>query len=442
MVVTDQPNIGGVVSYRDAAESVLREFARGEPLHYREITRLAIEKGLITPGGPTPEATMSAALSTDVKGIRVGGTGKRFKSYGKGLYGLAAPSSAAHDSVDIHNTKVRRRLRDLLADMDPKAFENLMGQLFVALGFEDVEVTKYSGDGGIDVRGRLAVGGVTNVQTAIQVKRWANNVPDRVVRELRGGLSTQERGLVITLSDFTAAARKEAAKADRVPISLINGERLITLLVENNIGVVTKNVSVLEIDEAALDSVEDGGGKPSGNDAIARNLTLWPLPGGRGMWKEMLIRMLKFVSGEKPTLKEAIDWLIESIAAVNSEKTARSYWIVPKSMGLIEVSGEQLDLTRSGASYVASQDDTELFTSLQSNIAGIQELIDALDEGTKTEDELLQHLRKVLGVAWETPTQVFYRCAWLEELGRAKKTQGKWMLTKHNQHTRHGSSTD
>ena len=71
------------------------------------------------------------------------------------------------------------------------------------LGFVDVEVTSYSRDGGVDVRGTLAVGGVTNVKTAIQVKRWAKNVAGKTVRELRGGLSPHERGLIITTAGFT-----------------------------------------------------------------------------------------------------------------------------------------------------------------------------------------------------------------------------------------------
>jgi HJR/Mrr/RecB family endonuclease len=61
-------------------------------------------------------------------------------------------------------------------------FESLIGELLVALGFVDVEVTRYSKDGGIDLRATLAVGGVTDVKTAIQVKRWSRNIASRTVR--------------------------------------------------------------------------------------------------------------------------------------------------------------------------------------------------------------------------------------------------------------------
>ena len=46
------------LSMTDAAEHVLREQSRGAPMHYRRITELAVEGGLIVPGGSTPEASL------------------------------------------------------------------------------------------------------------------------------------------------------------------------------------------------------------------------------------------------------------------------------------------------------------------------------------------------------------------------------------------------
>lgn len=226
------------MSFVDAAEKVLRDHADGKPLHYKRITEIALEKNLVNTDGLTPESTMVAVITTEIKKRSAKGLPQRFRSYGKGLYGLEVSSHPALSALEEQNASVRKKLREKLATMEPQAFEYLIGQLLIAIGFEDVEVTRYSADGGIDVRGRLAVGGVTNVETAIQVKRWKNNVQDKVVRELRGGLSSQERGLIITLSDFTSPAYKEAEKADRTPISLLNGEGLIDLLVDNEIGVV------------------------------------------------------------------------------------------------------------------------------------------------------------------------------------------------------------
>lgn len=57
--------------------------------------------------------------------------------------------------------------------MQPGEFEQLISQLLVEMGFESVEVTKLSGDGGIDVRGTLVVGEVVRIKMAVQVKGGA-----------------------------------------------------------------------------------------------------------------------------------------------------------------------------------------------------------------------------------------------------------------------------
>ena len=155
-------------------------------------------------------------------------------------------------AITENNQRVRRRMREILSETDPQQFEILIGELLIALGFEDVEVTKYSSDGGIDVRANLSVGGVTEVKTAVQVKRWANNVSGKTVRELWGGLGPHERGLIITLSDFTKDAQREGAESDRSPISLIGGESLIDLMIKHEVGVVRRSATILQIDEGAL----------------------------------------------------------------------------------------------------------------------------------------------------------------------------------------------
>ena len=110
-------------------------------------------------------------------------------------------------------TQLRKRLRDMPADR----FEALIGELLIAIGFDEatVEVTRYGGDGGIDVRGVLSAGGVTEVNAAVQAKRWKRNIQVRTVRELRGSLTAHEQGIIITTSDFSSGARKEAAEAGK-----------------------------------------------------------------------------------------------------------------------------------------------------------------------------------------------------------------------------------
>ena len=119
----------------------------------------------------------------------------------------------------------------------PKAFEELVGEVLVALGFEEVRVTPLGGDGGVDVRGTLVVGEVVRIRMAVQAKRWKGNVGAPVVQQVRGSLGAHEQGLIITTSDFSRSARKEATRADAAPVALMNGDQLAALLAEKEVGV-------------------------------------------------------------------------------------------------------------------------------------------------------------------------------------------------------------
>jgi hypothetical protein len=426
-----------------ATEAVLRAHSKGAPMHYRKITELAIRERLITPGGATPEASLNAAVSQDIKRRAAAGKQSRFRGYGRGMYGLADPVDPLGGAIDRKNNDVRRQLRKVLAELDPRAFESLIGALLISLGFEDVEVTRYSNDGGIDLRSRLAVGGVTDVRTAIQVKRWSNSVSPRIVRELRGGLGPHERGLVITLSTFTKEARAEAAATDRSPISLVDGERLIDLLIDNEIGVTRKTVTILELDESSLspqddttpEEVEEGPVASAANQEppaprpvpkTAKSLSVWPLPGGRLAWKQTLDRMLQYVTETAPTMTNAISWMKESYPKVTSDKVSRGYWQVPRSFGLIETQGEHLGLTAVGAGYLDDLTTAHLLIVVSDEVAGFDELLATLKQRPLTPAEALALLNDALGLSWETDAQIRFRLGWLENLGVAVQTADRW----------------
>ena len=153
--------------------------------------------------------------------------------------------------IEQHNHQVRKALGERLLAMKPGEFEEFISQLLAEMGFEMVEVTRQSGDGGIDVRGTLVVGDVIRIKMAVQVKKWKrkNNVQAPVVQQVFGSLGAHEQGLIITTSDFSAGAIKEAAQSDKTPIALMNGEQLVMLLMEHGIGVHRSTPDLFEIDE-------------------------------------------------------------------------------------------------------------------------------------------------------------------------------------------------
>ncbi|HCU53324.1 MAG TPA: restriction endonuclease [Gammaproteobacteria bacterium] len=239
-------------SFTDCAQKVLEEFGGKKPMHYKEITEKALQKGWLVTSGKTPEASMYAQVITEIKRQQKRGERPRFVQHGRGYVGLSQwMGRGLAFQIEQHNHQVRKALRERLLAMKPGEFEELISQLLAEMGFEMVEVTKLSGDGGIDVRGTLVVGDVVRIKMAVQVKKWKlkNNIQAPVVQQVRGSLGAHEQGLIITTSDFSAGAIKEAAQPDKTPIALMNGEQLVMLLMEYGIGVRRSTPDLFEIDE-------------------------------------------------------------------------------------------------------------------------------------------------------------------------------------------------
>jgi len=414
------------MTFCDAAEQVLRTHSPGAPMHYRDIAALAVHDGLLAAAdGDRVARALNSGVYLEIRRLRLAGKPQRFNAAGRGFYSLAVPADPLGGVAERHNAEVRTRLAQALAEMDPAQFEVLIGQLLTAIGFEDVEVTTYHGDKGVDLRARLKVGGVTDVWTAIQAKRWAANVQAPAIRELRGGLGPHERGLVVTTSGFSAGAIEEAALADRSPISLLDGKRLVDLLVENEIGVTARSVMVLELDEAGLESVTDD--DVSTETGTAKFKTLWPLPGGADQMKATLDSMMDYVVRVAPTLQEAVRWLVASQDGVGSEASARSYWRVPKSMGLSYFDGERLVLSSAGAEYLKVRSSEMLVDLLRANVVGIEEIIDAIAVAPRSNDDVSNLMNGLPGINWETDVQVKWRLKWLEVLGVIRFEDGRWV---------------
>ncbi len=88
------------------------------------------------------------------------------------------------------------------------------------------------------------------MKVVIQAKRWRNNVGSEIVRNLRGSLNmvNGEQGIIVTPSDFTAEAKTEAQAIGRLPITLINGNELIDLLIQYQVGVKQEERIISSID--------------------------------------------------------------------------------------------------------------------------------------------------------------------------------------------------
>lgn len=149
----------------------------------------------------------------------------------------------------------RERLLFVLKAMDPYAFERLAQRLLREAGFTKVEVRGKSGDGGIDGVGVLRVN-LVSFQVFFQCKRWKGSVGASEIRDFRGAMMGRaDKGLFITTGNFTAQASDEATRDGATAIDLIDGNRLCDLLKDNQLGVSTKMIEVVDINSDWFDTL-------------------------------------------------------------------------------------------------------------------------------------------------------------------------------------------
>ena len=142
----------------------------------------------------------------------------------------------------------REELAETLLKMDPSAFERLTQRLLRESGFIQVEVTGRSGDGGIDGKGIMRLGGLLSFHVIFQCKRYQGSVPVSHVRDFRGAMvGRADKGLLITTGNFTKEAVREATRDGAPAIDLIDGDLLLNKLKELGLGVETRKVEVEQV---------------------------------------------------------------------------------------------------------------------------------------------------------------------------------------------------
>lgn len=142
----------------------------------------------------------------------------------------------------------REELLNILIKMQPSAFERLVQRMLRESGFIQVEVTGRSGDGGIDGRGIMRLGGLLSFHVIFQCKKWQGSVSAGQVRDFRGAMvGRADKGLLITTGTFTKDAVREATRDGAPAIDLIDGEQFLDKLKELGLGVQTRKVEIEEI---------------------------------------------------------------------------------------------------------------------------------------------------------------------------------------------------
>jgi restriction system protein len=138
-------------------------------------------------------------------------------------------------------------LLEVLKSISPIGFEHLCQRILREIGFENVEITQRSHDEGIDGFGTLKLNPLISLKIIFQCKRYKKTVSREKIGDFRNAvIGRAEKGIIITTGTFSADAKREANRDGAIPIELIDGQRLVELFEELELGV--KPVTKYEID--------------------------------------------------------------------------------------------------------------------------------------------------------------------------------------------------
>jgi len=147
-------------------------------------------------------------------------------------------------------------LLDVLKNLSPDGFERICQRLLRESGFKEVKVTGKTGDGGIDGYGIMQISPLVSFNVLFQCKRFKGSVGSGVIRDFRGAmLGRADKGIILTTGTFTAEAKKESRRDGAPPIELVDGDKLVEMFQELDLGVIPKTVYV--IDEKFFDEFKN-----------------------------------------------------------------------------------------------------------------------------------------------------------------------------------------
>lgn len=162
---------------------------------------------------------------------------------------------AAPEETD---SKEKLSLIATLRSLTSLGFEKVCRELLRESGFENVEITGGSADGGIDGYGTLEVNPFVSFKVLFQCKRYAegNHVTRAQVGDFRNAMiGRAEKGIIITTSSFSNAAVQEANRDGAPQIELVDGEKLVEMFERVELGVVKR--TVFDVDPAYFERFMD-----------------------------------------------------------------------------------------------------------------------------------------------------------------------------------------
>ena len=170
---------------------------------------------------------------------------KKPKEPGKPLVGET-------EEEEIEPPDHRTSLLNLIKSLPPSGFERLSQRLLRESGFQKVEVTGKTGDGGIDGVGILQVNPFVSFNVLFQCKRYQGAVTPSQIRDFRGAMMGRaDKGIIMTTGTFTLEAKKEARRDGAPPIELVDGDTLVQMFEQLQLGLIPR--TTYDVDEKFFD---------------------------------------------------------------------------------------------------------------------------------------------------------------------------------------------
>ena len=179
---------------------------------------------------------------------------------GEEIQNPATPLENIIDNYELIKKNVCDEILTKILEQTSDFFEQLVVDLVVAMGYggsieEAGKATKRTGDEGIDGIIKQDKLGLDNIY--LQAKRWqkSNIVGRPEIHKFVGALAGQgaRKGIFITTSNFSKEAL-EYKPRNETSIILIDGQKLVDLMYEHNIGVtVEKRFEIKRLDSDYFD---------------------------------------------------------------------------------------------------------------------------------------------------------------------------------------------
>lgn len=147
-------------------------------------------------------------------------------------------------------------LLEVLQNLSPKGFENVCRELLREHGFEKVEVTGQSHDGGIDGYGVLEINPFVSFKVLFQCKRYQGTVSRAQVGDFRNAMiGRAEKGIILTTGSFSKDAEREATRDGAPQVELVDGKKLVEMFEKVELGL--KPVTVYKVDIAYFNKFKE-----------------------------------------------------------------------------------------------------------------------------------------------------------------------------------------